>query len=391
MTTPAPVQAAPVPRQRLTAAQMAQIVALLKAQATIRQQMSQAAVAAALLPLRSFTDWWHADAVNRMIARILRVVQPSQLRAARATDVFAARVLTVMTGRTVRPVGAVDITRLRRTIPPEVARDLIDGRREPPWIELGDTRNGPGPRIDEPVRMSIDDRERRTSVAPEEVYGRAADTYRYNVVVRGDSPDVAADKARVRVSAAAATDITLAVREQYRASFDQERVEGWRRILRPELSETGPCGLCVVAADRVYRRSDLLPLHARCCCDVLPVVDGLDPGLDLNADDLAAVYAAAGGTGAGGLLNIRVALAEHGELGPVLVNADQHHRGPREVAAAQLADPAVRARVQLESLERALGQREDRVGRGELAATDPTLRRQRTAAARLRRELAAAA
>lgn len=390
MTAPAQRTATvPAPRRGLTAAQMAQIVALLKAQAMIRQQMTNAAVAAALLPLRTFTEWWDADAVLRMIGRILRTVQPSQLRAARATDVFAAQVLSIMTGRPVRPVGAVDVTRLRRTIPPEVARDLVEGRRRPAWLELGDLANGPSANIDAPVRMAIDDRERRTSVAPEEVYGRAADTYRYRVVAHGDSPEQAADKARVRVAAAAATDITLAVREQYRAAFDKEMVIGWRRILRPELSETGPCGLCVVAADRKYKRADLMPLHDRCVCDVLPILEGMDPGLALNSEDLRALYEAAGTTSAGGLLNVRVALAEHGELGPVLVNAAHRHRGPREVAAMQVPDRKIRARAQLTSLERTLASLEARFERGELEDDRP-LRWQRNKVAELRAELAAA-
>ncbi len=381
------------PSQGLTAAQLAKLAALLKAQAVIRQQMSDAAVAAALAPLRTFTAWWDAGAVSAMVARILRVVQPSQLRVARATDVFAAQVLTVMTGRTVRPVGAVDITRLRRTIPPEVAQDLVDGRREPAWLELGDLTNGPSERINDPVTMAVDDRERRTSVEPAEVYARAADTYRYRVIAAGDSPEAAADKARVRVSVAAATDITLAVREQYRASFDRDRVEGYRRILRPELSQTGPCGLCVVAADRVYQRGDLMPLHPACVCDVLPIVDGLDPGYRLNFSDLQAVYDAAGGTFAGtdkwGLRSIRVALAEHGELGPVLVHAGHRHRGPREVAMTQVPDRGVRARAQLESLERSLAALENRAARGELPDDRPLVW-QRAKVDELRAELAAA-
>jgi hypothetical protein len=390
VTAPVQVpQTAPTARRELTAAQMARIVALLVAQAKIRQQMTQTAVNAALLPLRTFTGWWDAGDVSKMIGRILRTVQPAQLRAARATDAFAAQVLTVLTGRTVRPVGAIDVTRLRRTIPPEVAEDLVHGRRDPAWLELGDLRHGPNAHVNDPVAFAVHDRERRTSVAPEEVYGRAADTYRYNVVANGDSPEVAAQKAGVRVAAAAATDVTLAVREQYRAAFDRERVEGWRRIVRPEMSQTGPCGLCVVAADRVYKRADLLPLHNRCVCDVLPIVDGLDPGLRLNHDDLQAVYNAAGGTGAGGLLNVRVALAEHGELGPVLVNANQSHRGPREVAQMLVPERPVRARAQLASLEKTLATLEERAARGELK-DDRALRWQRGKVAELRAEVGAA-
>jgi hypothetical protein len=375
--------------RQLSAAQFAQIVALLKAQAVIRRQMRDAAVAGALAPLRTFTAWWDADAVRAMIRRILRVVQPAQLRAARATDVFAAQVLTVMTGRRVRPVGAVDITKLRRSIPASVATELVDGRRVPVWLVLGDTVNGPNEQINHVVHLAVPDTGRRPFADPADPYGRVADGFRYNVVARGDSLAAAQGKARVRIESAAATDITLAVREQYRESFDRERVQGWRRILRPELSEHGPCGLCVVAADRVYRKQDLQPIHDRCVCDVLPIVDGLDPGIRLNADDLRRLYQAAGGTGGAGLKAIRVALAEHGELGPVLVDADQHHRGPLEVAKAQSRDPRVSARAQLDSLQASLDVLERRFAAGELDDRQ-ALNWQRNRVAQLRRVLTAA-
>lgn len=375
---------APTQGQRLTAGQLAQIAALVAAQAAVREQLTAAAVQAAILPLRGFTAWWDADAFGRVIDRILRVVQPVQLRAARATDAFAAQVLTVLTGRRVRPVGAVDITRLRRAIPQRDAVDLVAGRIRPAYLELGSVADGPGPNINTPVDMAIDEGQ---FVDPADPYGRVSDAYRYNVVARGDSPEVAAQKAQVRVQAAAWTDVTLAIREQFRASYDHDYVIGYRRILLFERQSGGPpCGLCVVAADRVYRRRDLLPLHNRCRCGVLPVLEGMDPGLRLNEDDLRAVYDAAGGTGAGGLLNVKVALAEHGELGPVLVNADQPYRGPREVARTQVPDRRVRARAQLESLEDTLAVLEARAAAGE-DYNPAALRWQRSKVAELRREL----
>lgn len=44
----------------------------------------------------------------------------------------------------------------------------------------------------------------------------------------------------------------------------------WKRVTSP--GET--CGLCVQAADRVYKRADLAPIHAHCRCTVAPLVDG---------------------------------------------------------------------------------------------------------------------
>lgn len=381
---------APTRQQRqLTAAQMATLIALLQAQQAIREQMTRAAVAAALAQLRGFTAWWSADAVGAMIGRILRVVQPVQLRAARATDVYAAQVLTLMTGRRSRPVGAIDITKLRRKIPPKVARDLVDGRLDPGWLVLGDTVTGPSARIHDDVRFAIDG-VREQFLDPADAYGRVADNYRYNVVARGDSPDEAQRKAENRIQAVAWTDVTLAVREQYRASFDDDRVEGWRRILLFKRQTGGPpCGLCVVAADRIYKRKDLQPIHDVCRCGVLPILDGLDPGLSLNREDLNTLYDAAGGTGAKGLLRVKVALAEHGELGPILVDANQNYRGPREVAATQVPDRRVRARAQLDALEESLARLERRAAEGRLKSRDPLLW-QRDKVAELRRELAAA-
>ncbi len=400
MTAPVTVaqsvaRAAPAPGRRLTAAQIAQIALLLRAQAQVRQQLTETAIAAAVAPLRAFTAWWDAAAVRRVINRVLAIVQPAQLRAARSTDVFAAQVLTILTGERFPPVGAVDITRLRRRMSQQTIEDLVAGRREPAWLEIGDNVDGPNDRIDDDVELVTYDDE---FADPADAYGRVADGYRYNIVANGESPDVAAQKALVRIAAVAQTDITLAIREQYRAAFDRDRVQAWRRILRPDLGAGGPpCGLCVVAADRVYRKEDLQPIHDNCRCEVLPIIDGLDPALRLNQRDLEAIYRAAGNTGGDvitrdgrrasrALKRIRVALSEHGELGPVLVDAGHRRRGPVEVARTQHPDRRVRARAQLDSLERTLAALEGRHDRGELD-DDRALRWQRAKVAELRREL----
>lgn len=112
---------------------------------------------------------------------------------------------------------------------------------------------------------------------------------------------------------------------------DGSYVRGYRRIVRPELSRGLPCGLCVVAADQIYSVDELLPLHNGCHCTVMPIVarNGkvTDPGQVLNETDLATIYDAAGGsTGRAELQRVRVAVRQHGEVGPVLVDADQHFK-----------------------------------------------------------------
>ena len=93
------------------------------------------------------------------------------------------------------------------------------------------------------------------------------------------------------------------------------------------------CGLCLVASDRLYRTSELMPLHQGCNCTVAEVTSREDLGVQLNGLSLQDLYDAAGGTGREGLQRVRYRVEQHGELGPVLVNAEHDFRGPEEVAA----------------------------------------------------------
>lgn len=312
-------------------------------------------------------DWWNPSKTKAATKQALKVVQPAQRQAARSAASFLARAATEMTGKTVRPAGAVDITKLRKAMPADVARAIVEGRLDPAFVVLGDLHNGPGDDIDTPVTLAVPDpnesvidrlrrqRAERDAAKAEPLdpgipYGRAADLFRREIA-EGKTEDQARDKALLRIATVAETDVMLAVREQWRASGKNiPGIRGYRRILHPEQSKTGPCGLCVVAADRIYRVAELAAIHDLCCCEVLPIIGEQDPGIELNAADLRAIYEAAGGTGgektvvvdgvrkhvSPGLKKIRVALAEHGELGPVLVDASQHFRGPREVAETEL-------------------------------------------------------
>lgn len=402
----------------LTATQIAELIALVKSQAKTRQQLTEFAVAAAAAPFRALSpdDWWNAKKVEGAIRAALRVVQPNQRIAARVTDAYLARAVSVMTGRRVRPAGAVDVTKLRHIIPTATARRLADGALHPGYLVLGEhdpqhRRVVPTEQIDAPLHLVVPEpgesaarriRRLRTGegaakpMDPAEPYGRVADALRYQIVADGLPAQKAIDKALVRIGAVAQTDVTLAVREQVRKSLMPIKdVRGYRRILHPELTLSGPCGLCVVAADRVYRTEDLHPIHSACVCEVLPIIGGLDPGLRLNSDDLEAIYNAAGGTGgevikdgrhhSAALKRVRVALVEHGELGPYLVDADQTFRGPREVAKTQVPDKATRFRAQLASLEERFAVLERKRAAGEDVAAP--MRWQADRIAFLRREL----
>lgn len=349
----------------MSAAQLAALLTLVEAQAAARARVTRTAVRAVVAAFSAVTDWWNTEQVSKAVTRALRVVQPAQRNAARTTDAYLARVVSTMTGKTQRPAGAVDVAKLRRTIPEQVRRELEQGKVRPPFLILGDTVDGPGDHIDadlhlvipDPLAARLADRRGAQILEPGEAYGRVAEHARWQVVAEGKSIDAATEKALLQVAIVTETDITAAVREQVRKSLGKVKdIRGYRRILHPERSAHGPCGLCVVAADRIYHVEHLLPIHGRCVCETLPIIGDLDPGVDLNADDLRALYAAAGGTGGKGLKKVRVAVTEHGELGPVLVDADHNFRGPVQVAKAKSFDPKVAARAELTALEERFAQ-----------------------------------
>lgn len=379
----APVQQQTPPSQQLTAAQMAALLALVQAQAQIRAQLADAAAAAAVAAMQGFSAWWDADEIVEMIARVLRVVQPLQRQAATVTDGYLTRAATIISGRPQRAAGAVDIRRLRRAMTEEVADEILAGVRQVVRVELGGLADEPSREDPPPIIWGLE--EERVAQDPAEVYGRVADGYRYATTMLGDPPERAQAKAAVRIATAAKTDVQLAVRAQYQRTMSAQGARGWRRILHPELSESGPCGLCVVAADRIYRTEDLLPIHNRCVCEVLPIYAGADPGITLNGDDLKALYDAAGGNTREQLRRVNVVLTEHGELGPTLVYGDQHYRSPEEVARNYASNRRVREQAILESLEERYDLTQLRVMRGD--PLEKTLRAQRERIDELRRSI----
>ncbi|WP_431881836.1 hypothetical protein [Micromonospora chalcea] len=383
---------------QFTAAEIAALYALIRAQARIREQLTGIAVAGALAPLR-LVDWFDPVAVAEAVVQVLRVVQPAQMRMAQVTDASLARTLTTMTGRPVRPIGAVDVRTLRRVVSPAVAR--LVARTPPVEVEpegelnLGrflaelegerrrrDRESVADDERDEPARfgerepgLSFDDalvRARREAdvergallqaLDPMEPYMRIGAQYRY-LVSRGSSETEAREVVAERVERVADMDVSLAQRAQESAVIRRApaQVTGYRRILQPELGGGGPpCGLCVVAADRVYKREDLKPIHDRCRCAVLPITAGADPGLTLNGEDLDRLYSAAGGTTSGKVLKaLRVGIGEHGELGPILFPYGRGFRDAEESEADRRTGSIERRLQGLERSSTALRRRLD--------------------------------
>lgn len=178
----------------------------------------------------------------------------------------------------------------------------------------------------------------RAGVDMRRVFQRPAKLYRRQVA-KGVAPAEAFRQAMQLAALLTETNNTLAMRQASQAALaalgPEAGITGYRRIVRPELSRTGSCGLCIVASDKVYRRAQLMPLHARCNCDVLPIVGAAggagDPGNSLNNLDLGDLYAAVDSNSGRDLKKVRVQVVEHGEYGPTLVDARQKFTDWRDI------------------------------------------------------------
>lgn len=153
------------------------------------------------------------------------------------------------------------------------------------------------------------------------------DVYSRPVFVARDALDAGATEVEARELAAQQAE-TLAITDQILArrdaaiaellrEFEAEDALRYRRVIRPELSRTGTCGLCIAAATRVYTISDLMPIHSRCKCELMPIIGNADPAASINQIDLEQIYADLGETQRTRLSNTRYRV-DATELGPTL-------------------------------------------------------------------------
>jgi hypothetical protein len=229
------------------------------------------------------------------------------------------------------------------------------------------------------------------------VHSRPAEVFK-RAIATGATHQDALERAGARGVGLALSDLSLEDRAVQQEVFGRLGVEQYRRVIRPEMSKTGSCGLCIAAASRIYNTGDLMPLHPPSCnCIVLPIVGDNDPGFDLNEEDLAKLYDAAGSnkavdlrrTGFTSLDELRsapYAVHDHGELGPMIARTGDKFRGPNKVS---LEDDPERAARMLSKVEPVLVSLEERAAAGE-NVSDP-LTYQRELIARLRDIVDAAA
>lgn len=316
------------------------------AAATARVQDS---VVAAIRALWQDTNPYSDPAVQRFATESGRALVSAQRSVAQVT---AAAQTQVYAAAGVRNGVSPSI--------PDDVRGARTGGRTAAQVVL-DADQGREPRRSRArVSVSYGDTERR--VSPDDsrtsrVMSRVAVEYRYSRS-QGRSHDQALSAAdnRIRVIVDGNLQVARAlVEERALENAHQAFVEGvvdldreivgYRRVIHPELSTGGVCGLCVVAADRKYKIGELKAVHNLCKCTVLPVYEDFDPGEQLNGEDLDALYAAAGGNTRNRLKRTRYKLIDHSELGPLLApqnkgEAVPYFRGPAEPESEETQMPA---------------------------------------------------
>lgn len=145
----------------------------------------------------------------------------------------------------------------------------------------------------------------------------------------------AEQKVEERAERMVSHDVQASSRNTHQLAMRQlsdKKVTGFRRVIHPELSESGQsCGLCIVASTMRYTRRDLLPIHAGCNCETVEIfdIDGVefDPGHQINLEDLEVFYREAGDSTHGwDLKRGRYKVIDHPEYGPTLTNVSDKKR-----------------------------------------------------------------
>jgi len=194
-------------------------------------------------------------------------------------------------------------------------------------------------------------------VNPLDEWNRPAEQFRFaesTGKVRGEAIETAIK----RVEELADMDMALAMRNTASNIIKATpKITGYRRVIHPELSESGTtCGLCIAASTRVYSKKELLPLHDHCHCTVMPIVGDDDPGNFFNEQDIDMINelykAAAGDNTAQGLSRVRVKTINNSELGPYLVEEGSKTTGKK--AKAQKISRSDSVDAQLKSLTESL-------------------------------------
>lgn len=161
---------------------------------------------------------------------------------------------------------------------------------------------------------------------PDPLIGASARHGDYLEDVYGRNHRAASGSFTERMAREVTTDMVLADRNAtFVHTAADDRVLHHRRTLTPGAKH---CGLCVVAATRIYYKKDLRPIHLHCSCGTQPVYGEAKEWNKPTNDMLRDLYAQAGSTDANRLSRIRVDTPDLPDvdivttsLGPTLVAA----------------------------------------------------------------------
>lgn len=145
----------------------------------------------------------------------------------------------------------------------------------------------------------------RNGTPPEVLWRRPFITV-WNDLSSGTKWDKAVKHGLARATSTASTDVQLSMRETLRAAGDaNDLILGYRRVPDP-----GACEFCRLVAGQRYTTDQLLPIHSHCGCGVDVITEANRSNFFGNRENDLSITRD----------GVTVAVREHGELGPVLVD-----------------------------------------------------------------------
>ena len=168
----------------------------------------------------------------------------------------------------------------------------------------------------------------RNGVAAQEVYRRPFNDVYYALSQKKDMTQAISAGAN-RISSIVSTDMQLARRN---AGFSSRTANGNIVGYARTLTGSENCALCYTASTQRYNVKDLMPIHPGCDCGEMPIYGDQDPGQVIDEIRLEATHESVAkrfgvsDRSAESIDYRKIAIREHGELGPVLTVAGQHFK-----------------------------------------------------------------
>ena len=149
----------------------------------------------------------------------------------------------------------------------------------------------------------------RAGTPPDDVYTRPFVTT-WTALKDGAPWEDAVAAGEHRATSAAAMDVQLSMRQTLVVAGEQDpRILGYQRV-----PDAGACEFCRLVAGQRYRTDQLMPIHNHCGCGVDVIIPENRHRFTGNpANDLSVTRD-----------GVTAAVADHGELGPLLVNGEDH-------------------------------------------------------------------